>query len=146
MVSDPTGGIGTVLELPAVSAKMGSGRRIPLHPELRRSLASLKAETKAKAESGPIVVSERGGRMTAKSIVNWFLRFYHKAGMLGCSSHSGRRTFVTRGAQLVFRTGGSLRDVQELAGHRSIKTTQAYIEGNRDAQRHQVKPLSLMKP
>ncbi len=30
--------------------------------------------------------------------------------------------------------GGSLRDVQMLAGHANIRTTQGYIEANPDAQ------------
>jgi hypothetical protein len=40
-----------------------------------------------------------------------------------CSSHSGRRTFVINAARLVFQAGGSLCDVQQLAGHRSIAQT-----------------------
>ena len=56
-------------------------------------------------------------------------------GLHGCSSHSGRRTFITKAARLVHKTGGSLRDVQLLAGHASITTTQRYIEGDTDAQR-----------
>ena len=59
-------------------------------------------------------------------------------GLTGCSSHSGRRTFVTRAARLVYKAGGSLRDVQILAGHRSIQTTQRYIDGDTDAQRRLV--------
>jgi site-specific recombinase XerD len=47
-------------------------------------------------------------------------------------------TFVTRAARLVHKTGGSLRDVQILAGHRSIQTTQGYIDGDTDAQRRLV--------
>jgi integrase len=73
--------------------------------------------------------------MTAKTIVNWFKSTYLALGLVGCSSHSGRRTFVTNAARRIHKAGGSLRDVQELAGRRSIKTTQGYIEGNSDAQR-----------
>jgi hypothetical protein len=73
--------------------------------------------------------------MTPLSIVVWFARAYRAVGLEGCSSHSGRRTFITRAARLVHKAGGSLRDVQLLAGHRSIQTTQRYIDGDSDAQR-----------
>ncbi len=136
MVSDAKGRIGTVIELPAYAAKCGSGRRIPIHPDLRKALTRLKGD-----QTGPVIQSERGGPMSAKSVVNWFARLYATVGLEGCSSHSGRRTFVTHAARLVHRAGGSLRDVQELAGHRSIKTTQGYIEGDGDAQRRLVRLL-----
>jgi integrase/recombinase XerD len=76
--------------------------------------------------------------MTAKAIVDWFADVYAELSLQGCSSHSGRRTFVTKAARLIHRAGGSLRDVQLLAGHRSIKTTQGYIDGDHDAQRRLV--------
>ena len=85
--------------------------------------------------TGPVVLSERGYAMTPLSIVVWFARAYRAVGLEGCSSHSGRRTFITRAARLVHKAGGSLRDVQLLAGHRSIQTTQRYIDGDTDAQR-----------
>ena len=71
-----------------------------------------------------MIQSERGGHMTAVSIVNWFAVAFRTIGVAGCSSHSGRRPFMTRAARLVHKAGGSLRDVQLLAGHRSIQTTQ----------------------
>jgi integrase len=70
--------------------------------------------------------------------MNWFTTAYRGIGVTGCSSHSGRRTFVTRAARLVDKAGGSLRDVQLLAGHRSIVTTQRYIDGDSDVQRRLV--------
>ncbi len=131
MVTDPTGAIATALELPDWAAKKGSGRVIPLHEDLRTALAAWRVTYPA----GPVIISERGRPMTAQSIVVWFANAYRMISLDGCSSHSGRRTFITRAARLVHHAGGSMRDVQLLAGHRSIQTTQRYIDGDTDAQR-----------
>jgi integrase len=132
MVLAANGEIGAVIELRDCAAKNGSGRLIPIHADLT---AALCAWRRLSAGSGHVVRSERGGPMTALSIVVWFNRAYHFVGLDGCTSHSGRRTFITRAARLVHHAGGSLRDVQLLAGHRSIQTTQRYIDGDSDAQR-----------
>lgn len=135
MVLDAGGEVSTVLELRDHAAKMGSGRTIPLHTDLQLALSSLR---KSATGNGPVIRSERGGPMKPLSIVIWFGRAYEALGLDGCSSHSGRRTFITRAARLVHKAGGSLRDVQLLAGHRSIQTTQRYIDGDSDAQRRLV--------
>jgi integrase len=132
MVAGPTGQINGVIELRDYAAKKRSGRAIPIHPELRAALIALR---KVSVQSEYIATSARGGAMTALGIVVWFNRAFKNIGLQGCSSHSGRRTFVTRAARMVHKTGGSLRDVQLLAGHRSIETTQRYIDGDTDAQR-----------
>ena len=132
MVLDPTGDIGSVIELRDAAAKNGSGRLIPVHPDLRPGLAAYRNLSPG---DGSVIRSERGGAMTPLSIVVWFNRAFRNIGLNGCSSHSGRRTFITRAARLVHKAGGSLRDVQLLAGHRSIQTTQRYIDGDTDAQR-----------
>lgn len=135
MVADAVGEVGTVLELQDHAAKKGSGRVIPLHPELREALITLQHQQSA---AGPIIRSQRGGPMQPIAIVCWFAHAYQHLGLKGCSSHSGRRTFITKAARLVHKAGGSLRDVQLLAGHRSIQTTQRYIDGDTDSQRRLV--------
>jgi integrase len=135
MVTDPSGNIGSVIALEDRIAKKKSGRVIPLHSDLRDALASLRNTTDG---YGPVIRSERGTPLVPVSIVNWFRIAYRAIGLTGCSSHSGRRTFVTRAARLVHKAGGSLRDVQILAGHRSIQTTQRYIDGDTDVQRRLV--------
>jgi integrase len=135
MVTEANGTIGRVIDLVDAAAKKGSGRTIPIHPDLRSALISL---ARVSGQGGPVIRSERGEAIRPTSIVNWFGARYRELGLAGCSSHSGRRTFVTRAARLVFRAGGSLRDVQELAGHASIGQTQAYIEGDTRAKRRLV--------
>ena len=66
------------------------------------------------------------------------LGWYRDLGLIGCSSHSGRRTFITNAARKISTVGGSLRDVQHLAGHFSLQTTQRYIEGDSEARKRVV--------
>src|SRR6185312_1857205 len=134
MVLDPSGRISTSLLIGSGIAKNGKARRLPLHNQLRTALQELN-KLEGRPRAGPVVRSQRGGAMSARSVVNWFKGLYQEVGLAGCSSHSGRRTFITLSARLIARAGGSLRDVQELAGHRDLSTTQRYIEGDRDAQR-----------
>jgi integrase len=135
MVLGPSGDVGGAIELQDRIAKKRGGRSIPLHPDLRQALMQARLLCDG---HGPIIRSERGGAMTPMSIVVWFSRAYGALGFDGCPSHSGRRTFITRAARVVHKAGGSLRDVQILAGHRSIQTTQRYIDGDSDAQRRLV--------
>lgn len=69
----------------------------------------------------------------------WFHTRFRELGVEGASSHSGRRTFITGLAKKIVEAGGSLRDVQELAGHTSLATTQKYIQGDSAAKRNVMK-------
>ena len=142
MVLDASGQVATTLDVRGSIAKRGSGRRVPLHPELRAALAAwLARQPRGRVAPDAVVLPSvrGGGAMRPNSIVNWFVAACHQAGLEGCSSHSGRRTFITNAARKLHRVGASLRDVQTLAGHRSIETTQGYIDGDTDAQRRLVK-------
>lgn len=135
MVVGADGKVGDTIALESKAAKMGSGGAIPIHKDLKRALAVLHKE-QGGSGTDRIIKSERTGRaMTAQVIVNLFQRWYNQMGFEGCSSHSGRRTFITKLAKNVSRVGGSIRDVQILARHSSLQTTQRYIEMDAKAQR-----------
>lgn len=132
MVLDPRGRVSGTINVRDSIAKKRGGRRVPTHPELRHALERLERTTEP---IGPIIRSYRGSHLKANSIVNWFRTLYSDLGFEGCSSHSGRRSFITIAARNAPRSGCSLRDVQLLAGHRSIETTERYIDGDTSAQR-----------
>jgi integrase len=140
MVLDPSGNVATVIDVRDGIAKRGAGRRVPMHPQLRLALIALRRLLPAdQAHPDAVIVrSLRGEALRPNSVVNWFIARCREAGLQGCSSHSGRRTFITKAARAAHRAGASLRDVQMLAGHRSIETTQGYIDGDSDAQRRLV--------
>jgi integrase/recombinase XerD len=140
MAFDAKQNVARVLEVRDAISKRCRGRIVPMNDELRTALEALRSHTYPTPES-PIIASERGDHMTAAAVVNWFANLYRSADLEGCSSHSGRRTFITNAARLIHKVGGSLRDVQQLAGHASIDMTQRYIEGSTPAKQALVKLL-----
>ena len=59
-------------------------------------------------QSSPYVITtERAQRTSAAAIVNLFAQWYIATGLKGCSSHSGRRTFITNAARKISTVGGS---------------------------------------
>jgi integrase len=137
MVTDAGGAVSEAIELTNDASKgKGGGRSIPLNINLREALVSLKAVRGQKvAPHRRVIHSERADGYSAAAVQVWFGRLYGKLGFAGASSHSGRRTFITQAARKIIQCGGSLRDVQELAGHSSLATTQRYIQGDTEAKR-----------
>ena len=135
--------ISYTLSLPNSASKGRSGRVIPLHSEVRAILSELYAEggNGITLPTDWIIRSQRSKQVSPQVIVNMFQRWYRDIGLVGCSSHSGRRTFITEAAKRVSQVGGSLRDVQVMVGHSSLQTTQRYIEYDTDSQRRLVNLL-----
>jgi integrase/recombinase XerC len=137
MVMDASGELADAIALPNKATKgKGGGRTIPLHSELRAALTNLKAVRGVKVRPHlPVACSERADGYSANAVAVWFHTRYAELGIVGASSHSGRRSFITAAAKKISEAGGSLRDIQELAGHSSIATTQRYIQGDTLAKR-----------
>lgn len=148
-VLDAGGAVDDVLHLEDRICKMGAGGSVPMAPALREALVALLAADAEWGLDAPLIRSERAWRATPggdgaahamrpDAVSRWFTRAFRAIGAVGCSSHSGRRTFITRAARNITAAGGSMRDVQLLARHKSLVVTQRYIEGSEDAQRRVV--------
>ena len=133
MVLTSDGDVDDVINLTNASSKGNSGRTIPIHKEVKENLISLMDVQKRRRDwdvDNTVVRTERSTSTSPQSIVNMFGGWYKELGLVGCSSHSGRRTFITETSKKISLVGGSLRDVQMLVGHSSLQTTQRYIDGD----------------
>ena len=139
MVMNSDGSVGDYLQLPNSSSKGKSGRIVPLNKDLKENLISLLEQHRQlhgfEPQTFSIFRTERSHSTSAQAIVNMFQRWYKLFGFVGCSSHSGRRTFITETSKKISTVGGSLRDIQMMVGHSSLQTTQRYIEADSDSQR-----------
>ena len=138
MITDADGDIDCSIQLTDKASKGRGGRVIPINIQLRQKLEDLqKIERKHHHFDNSnlyVIRTERSANTSSQAIVNMFSSWFEDTGLIGCSSHSGRRTFITNAARKISTVGGSLRDVQILAGHSSLAVTQRYIEGDSEAR------------
>lgn len=142
----PTGEVMDEVHVTSDVGKRSVERTIPSEPgliaaleKLRRSrpedvyvFYALHNNVRPTDDQGNPVTQE--GQVTPSAVVQWFKRLYAKVGYSGCTSHSGRRTFITTRARIANQNGCSIVDVQKLAGHKRLETTGEYVEPS-DQQR-----------
>lgn len=96
------------------------------HKKIREVLQAHLNELKHMPRNKALFQTQRQSRFTANTLQKWFKSLYDKAGIHGASSHSGRRTFITR----LIEQGADIKAVSRLAGHANIVTTAIYVEDN----------------
>ncbi|MBA4342523.1 MAG: integrase [Methylibium sp.] len=129
------GSIKREFQLAAEQVKGGHARVVFVGEKLRRELSTyVKTLKRRDQEQLPLFRTQKRDHFTANTLCQHFLWLYRRAGIDGASSHSGRRTFITNLAA----KGVGVRVLAALAGHRSISTTQAYIDVNDDMKRRAV--------
>jgi integrase/recombinase XerD len=131
MVTEAGDNVSDEITLTNRTSKGGRGRTILMRPAVREAPVALKTARIDKVRTRLSAIhAERGRGTSGASATVWSDRPYSGLGLTGFSSHCGRWTIITRPAQEIVEMGGSLRDVQQLAGHTNIRTTRPAIEGN----------------
>ena len=136
MVVDSDGEVGEFLNITNQASKgKSSGRAIFLHKDIKRNLVEMLDSGKIDVNNDYVIQSERSKSVSSQVVINFFHTLYKKLGIVGASSHSGRRTFITETSRKISSVGGSLRDIQYLAGHSNLQTTQRYIESDEESKK-----------
>lgn len=112
------------INLKASQTKGSQSRTVLLNERMQAELAVYVKTLKNLSPNNPLFPTQRSIGFTANSLTQIVNGLYDKAGLQGCSSHSGRRGFLTNLAE----KGVSVRVMMALAGHRNMATTQRYID------------------
>jgi len=113
---------------------LGKGRKERIVPVTESALRALDRYGLRRAEvtdrtQGPLMVNQRGGRLSKRSIQETVRRcFEAAAGARGLSAHALRHTFATH----LLENGADLLAVKELLGHVSLSTTQIYTHTSKE--------------
>ena len=134
-VVNDEGKVRAEIRLKPTQTKGNRARTVFLPSRLVEEIHRYLDQVKAKDGEVPFVTSQKSTMgFTANSLAIQIKLLYRAAGITGGSSHSGRRSFLTNLAA----KGVQVRVLQELAGHRSLQTTQRYIEVNDHLKRKAV--------
>ena len=126
-VCDVIASDGTVrneIKLSAAQTKGNQSRVVLLSERMQSELAMYLQTIKVRDTKQPLFATQRNAGFTANSLTQVVNGIYRNAGLEGCTSHSGRRGFITNLAD----KGVSTHIMMKLAGHKNMSTTQRYID------------------
>ncbi len=129
------------INLTAEQTKGKFARTVVLNDKLRKEImgylltrfnkTELIALTYSTVKEKPLFCTQKSEGFNANTACYHFHMLYKRAGLEGCSSHSGRRSFLTE----LSSKSVPLRVLMELAGHRQAQTTMRYVNVTQDMKR-----------
>ena len=131
-VLDANGTARDEMTLDAARTKSKRARKIFLPKQMQRQLQAFVNSVFKRPQHGYLFSTQKSQQFSANTATQHLQRLYARAAIQGATSHSGRRTWLTTLSQ----KGVSVRVLAEMAGHRSIQTTQRYIDVNDDMMRN----------
>ena len=120
------GNIVDVIYLAEEQTKGNDSRRVFVSKKAKALLKRYLNANLSVIQSDYLFVTQKSKQFTPNTLTQLLKRLYEQVGINGASSHSGRRSFITKLAT----NGINVRVIAELASHKSIQTTQRYIDIN----------------
>ena len=127
-VLNDSGTIKPEIRLMPDQTKGKHARTVYLNERMQKELAQYTRLLKIKDASKPLFYTQKKDGFSANSLTQYFFYLYRAVGLEGCSSHSGRRSFLTGLAN----KGTAIHILKSLAGHRNISTTATYLYSSPD--------------
>ena len=129
LVSDVVNDEGTVndvIHLTAQQTKGSKSRRVFVSKKAKSALKRYLQSDLSVIQRTFLFNTQKSKRFNTNALTQLVKRLYARVGVVGASSHSGRRFFITK----MSISGVSVRVIAEAVGHASIATTQRYIDVN----------------
>lgn len=130
-VRNMDGSVKQEIRLDAAQTKGKHARTVFVNDKLRREITPYLKTIGHAQPDRPLFPTQKRSAFSANTLCQTLNAIYRRAGIAGATSHSGRRTFITTLAS----KGIGVRVLAALAGHKSIATTQAYIDVNDEMKR-----------
>ena len=122
-VLNDSGSIKDEIRLKPDQTKGKYARTVYINARMQKELAQYIKCLRITDASKPLFYTQKRAGFSANTLAQYFFFLYKKSGFENCSSHSGRRSFLTGLAN----KGTAIHILKSLAGHRNISTTASYL-------------------
>lgn len=130
-IRNADGSVKQEIRLDVTQTKGKHARVVFVNDRLRKEIHLYLKQVEVQTDGRPLFSTQKRTAFSANTLCQSMNAIYRRAGIEGATSHSGRRSFITTLAS----KGIGVRVLASLAGHRSIATTQAYIDVNDEMKR-----------
>ena len=127
-VINDKGDVNDVIYLNANQTKGSKSRRVFLSKKAKTLLKRYLQSDLSVIQQNYLFQTQKSKRFNTNALTTLIKRLYERVGIVGATSHSMRRTFITELAT----SGVSVRVIAEAVGHSNISVTNGYIDVNDD--------------
>jgi len=113
----------TEIRLSAKQTKGKRARTVFVSTRLQREITKYLKASNTQYSERALFRTQKSHAFTANTATQLLQRIYARAGLVGATSHSGRRSYLTKLAD----KGVSVFVLAQLAGHQHVSTTQRYV-------------------